>query len=101
MGIYYDSTSGKEDTQFILKGIEEEIITKDFYWFNYEDSEPYNDKNLVWISLDDPRQNLIHRDYNSFGEIITINGIQGKLTEKGYSYIRVCLMKAGKISSTY
>jgi hypothetical protein len=101
MGIYFDNTTGEEDTQFILEGIKKGDITKDFYWPDFEDSDPKNEKNLVWISLDDPRQHLIHRDYDSFGEIITINGIQGKLTEKGCSYINVCLMKAGKFSSTY
>lgn len=101
MGIYFDNTTGKEDTQFILKGIEEGIITKDFYWTCFEDSDPCNEKNLVWISLDDPKQHLIHRDYNSFGKIITINGIQGKLTEKGCCYINICLMKAGRFSTTY
>ena len=66
-----------------LQGCKENIITKDFYWPSYEDDNPYNEKNLVWISLDDPKQQLIHRDYDYFGEIITINGIPGKLTEHG------------------
>jgi hypothetical protein len=101
MGIYFDSTTGKEDTQFILKGIEEKIITKDFYWPDFEDLDPKNEKNLVWISLDNPKQHLIHHDYDSFGEIITINGVQGKLTEKGCRYINMCLMKAGKFSTIY
>ena len=100
MGIYFNNTTGEEDTQFILKGIEEGIITKDFYWPCLEDSNPCDEKNLIWISLEDPKQHLIHRDYDSFGEIITINGIQGKLTEKGCSYINICLMKARRFSST-
>jgi hypothetical protein len=101
MGIYFDDTSGEEDTQFILEGIKKGDITEDFYWPEFEDLDPKNDKNLVWISLDDPRQNLIHRDYDTFAEIITINGIQGRLTKKGSRYINVCLMKLGKFSSTY
>jgi hypothetical protein len=29
MGIYYDSTTGEEDTKFILEGIKKSEITKD------------------------------------------------------------------------
>lgn len=101
MGIYFDNTSGEEDIKFILEGIKEGIITKDFYWPSYEDDNPYNEKNLVWISLDDPKQHLIHRDYDYFGEIITINGIPGKLTEHGCNYINICLMKVGRSNCTY
>lgn len=87
MGVYYDNSTGEDDAQFILQGIEQCEITKDFYWSCLDDDDPKNEKNLVWISLSDPRQYLIHRDYNDFGEIITINGIQGKLTVNGCNYI--------------
>ena len=100
MGIYFDSTSGQEDTNFILQGIKEGIITKDLYWYFEDDPDPYNERNLVWISLDDTRQHLIHRDYTSFVEIITINDIPGKLTIKGCNYIHNCLSKAGRTTST-
>ena len=100
MGIYFDNTTGEQDTKFILEGIKKGEITKDFYWPSFEDDDIYNEENLVWISLDDPKQHLIHRDYDSFGEIITINGIHGKLTKRGCNYISICLMKTGKSSST-
>lgn len=101
MGIYFANTTGQEDTQFILNGINKGEISKDFYLVSYDDDEPLNEKKLVWISLNDPRQHLIHRDYNSFGKIITVNGVPGKLTERGCNYINICLMKAGRSSSTY
>jgi len=86
----------------VKKGIENGIITNDFYWVDVEDLDPKNEENLVWISLDDPKQ------YNSFAEIITINGIQGRLTKKGSCYnesrkifndIKInadCVLAAGK-----
>ena len=97
MGIYFDNTTIEEDCEIILQGIEEGVITKNFYWPKYEENEPFNDNDLVWISLDDSRQHLIHHDYE---DIIIINGIPGKLTQRGCDYICNYLLKNGKFSTT-
>jgi hypothetical protein len=98
MGIYYESTTGKEDTEFILNGIKHGKITTDFYWPPSDEDKA--EKYLVWISLDDHRQHLIHKDYDSFGEIITINGIKGRLTIHGCDYISMCLRLASRFGTT-
>jgi len=100
MGIYFDKTTGSEDAQIILQGIKDGCITKDLHCPLYEDEDPYNEKRLVWISLDDPRQYLIRSDYDLSAEIVIINGIPGKLTQRGIDYIHNYLMKNGRFFST-
>ena len=97
MGIYFDSTTNEEDANFILNGIYKGEITNDFYCLKYKDDDPYNEENLVWISNEDSRQHLIHRDNH---DIVIINNVNGKLTKKGVMYIQVCLHKSNKTSIT-
>lgn len=94
MGIYFENTTEAEDAQYILKGIAKGEITSDFYLVQTDDLA---DDNLLWISNDDPRQHLVHRDYK---DTVVIYNTKGKLTEKGCSYIRGCLLQEKRLATT-
>ena len=85
MGIYFENTTYEEDKNYILKGIINGIITKEFSWPYYGEEIKENDK--VWIP--DEQGNII------------INNKRGKLTNRGISYIQMCLTNEGRFTSTY
>ena len=97
MGIYFETTTVEEDAKYILEGIANGEITTDFYWVQTEDSTQDKEKNLIWISNKDPRQHLVHKDYK---DTVVIHNNKGKLTEKGCSYIRDCLLQEKRLGTT-
>ena len=97
MGIYFEKTTEAEDAKYILEGIAKGEITTDFYLVQTDDFTDDKENNLLWISNDDPRQHLVHREYK---DTIVIYNTKGKLTEKGCSYVRGCLLQEKRLGTT-
>lgn len=84
MGIYFDETTDEEDSEFITNAIKEGEITKDFMWPCY--GEKPTKKDIVW----EP----------TIGGKVVIDGTPGTLTDKGVSFIMICLMQQKRFIST-